>query len=511
MLGWFYRSGVIAVILAVALVGGVLVQLYDLFRHPSLRRAAVGAGVVLLALVVVVGIYTLLFFQRDVPEVHANIADHFRYGSIGGELFPYWIWLVLPDVFPEYLPDRPGEGYARMGFISEPDSPTGRPVGVSFRERPIPSVGLNCAACHAGVVRESPEAPALIVLGMPGNKFDLQGYLDFWFDAAKDERFNADTLLPAIRDRNPDFSFFDGLMYRFVVIPRVRDRLRETAEDFSWTKRFPQAGPGRTDTFNPYKSIYGVGDPTETVGTSDLPSLWNQRIRDGMNLHWDGNNSSLAERNINASIGASGIRDAPNLLDFEGITRVADWIANLGPPDFPAARIDRSRVAAGEGVYRRHCAACHALDGALIGQVTPVDQVGSDPNRLHSFTEQLAARLNKTGEGRPWAYSHFRKTDGYANMLLDGIWLRAPYLHNGSVPTLRDLLKPVAERPSVFYRGYDVYDYESVGFVSSGPEAERLGFRYDTTEPGNGNQGHTYGTDLSPRQIEDLLEYLKTN
>ncbi len=56
--------------------------------------------------------------------------------------------------------------------------------------------------------------------------------------------------------------------------------------------------------------------------------------------------------------------------------------------------------------------------------------------------------------------------EGYNAVFLDGIWLRAPYLHNGSVPTLRDLLKPVAERPRLFWRGYDLYDPVNVGFFS---------------------------------------------
>ena len=57
----------------------------------------------------------------------------------------------------------------------------------------------------------------------------------------------------------------------------------------------------------------------------------------------------------------------------------------------------------------------------------------------------------------------------------DGIWLRAPYLHNGLVPTLRDLLDPVERRPKKFYRGYDVYNQVKVGFVTSPAEAELVG------------------------------------
>ncbi len=93
---------------------------------------------------------------------------------------------------------------------------------------------------------------------------------------------------------------------------------------------------------------------------------------------------------------------------------------------------------------------------------------------------------------------------------LDGLWLRAPYLHNGSVPSLTDLLEPAAQRPTRFWRGYDVYDPVRVGFVTSGPEAERLGTFFDITRPGNSNDGHPYGTDLSPADKRALIEYLKT-
>jgi hypothetical protein len=88
--------------------------------------------------------------------------------------------------------------------------------------------------------------------------------------------------------------------------------------------------------------------------------------------------------------------------------------------------------------------------------------------------------------------------------------LRAPYLHNGSVPTLRDLLEPVANRPAVFYRGYDVFDPVNVGFVTTGIEAKRVGWKHDTAIRGDGNQGHTYGTNLLPQEKTALLEYLKT-
>jgi len=102
------------------------------------------------------------------------------------------------------------------------------------------------------------------------------------------------------------------------------------------------------------------------------------------------------------------------------------------------------------------------------------------------------------------------KQEGYQGMPLDGLWMRAPYLHNGSVPTLRDLLEPEDKRPKTFYRGNDIFDPINVGFQTNQPAVKHLGWLHDTRERGNGNQGHNYGTDLAPADKNALVEYLKT-
>ena len=79
------------------------------------------------------------------------------------------------------------------------------------------------------------------------------------------------------------------------------------------------------------------------------------------------------------------------------------------------------------------------------------------------------------------------------------------------MPTLRDLLEPPERRPAAFYRGYDVFDQASVGFVSDVASRRRQVFtRYDTTIPGNGNSGHVYGTTLPDDDKRAIVEYLKT-
>ena len=135
---------------------------------------------------------------------------------------------------------------------------------------------------------------------------------------------------------------------------------------------------------------------------------------------------------------------------------------------------------------------------------------GTDPERLNLMTQGTIDAYNAYAK-RVWGWDEWqlRKTKGYNAVFLDGIWLRAPYLHNGSVPTLADLLLPPEQRPTKFHRGSDLYDQRRVGFVTEGPQVDRM-FLYDTSLPGNRNIGHTYGTDLPDEAKSDLLEYLKT-
>ena len=186
-----------------------------------------------------------------------------------------------------------------------------------------------------------------------------------------------------------------------------------------------------------------------------------------------------------------------------------EYLGALPAPKYPFP-IDAQKAEAGKRVFDANCAQCHA--SARTGTRVPVDEVGTDRARLDTWSKEAAIAANKVvrdmGLERKGLVEE--TLNGYIASFLDGIWLRAPYLHNGSVPTLRDLLEPVDKRPVVFYRGYDLYDPVKVGFVSEGPEAERAGTRFDATEKGGGNQGHTFGVTLPEGDKEVLVEYLKT-
>jgi len=380
---------------------------------------------------------------------------------------------------------------------------------------------LNCAVCHTGTVRETPKSPPRIVLGMPANRLDLQAFVQFVLECSLDARLTAD----AIKGRLPKKggpSLFERALLDFGLIERLkvttlnlRNRIGPTMAD-----TVPKWGRGRVDTFNPYKSVQFNWDlskvpPSELIGASDYPSIWNQKPRQGMHLHWDGDNDSVDERNLSAALGA-GV--TPVTVDHDNLQRVRDWIWTLPPPKYPYP-VDQALASRGAPIYQQLCANCHAdqrfrdgvISGSRVGQVESIGTIGTDPYRLNSYTPAFASNQYGLYPDSPYRFSHFRKTNGYANHPLDGIWLRAPYLHNGSVPTMRDLLEPPESRPKAFYRGYDVFDQVKLGFVSDVAEADGQVFtRYDTSVRGNANTGHIYGTTLSDDDKRAIVEYLKT-
>jgi hypothetical protein len=480
----------------------------------GVRRILVIVGGLLLVLIM----WGLARFTRDKPVTYADDEDHFKYGSGGGERasgIPYSIWITLPELFPEYLP---GKGLQSLGFIYEPGKDL--PVGVSKRNvQGIDRVFLNCAVCHVGSVRDTPSSPPRIIVGMPANTVDLEGFQKFLSACAVDEKFTAGRIVPVIARMGTEDAL-NRLLLRFVGISLMRDRLLMLRQRFTFVDREPVFGPGRFDTFNPPKVLLSFRmdnlPEEEWIGVCDFPSVWHQRPRRGMQLHWDGNNTSVDERNRSASFGTGAI---PPTLDRVALKRTADFLLDATPPAYPYP-IDAALAAKGRPVYAEYCADCHGASGTdftgkLVGKVTPIEVIKTDRHRLDSYSFALCVNQNLLYAAYPEErFQHFRKTNGYANQPLDGLWLRAPYLHNGSVPSLRALLEPAARRPAAFYRGYDVYDPANIGFTSTVAEENgRRFFRYDTSLPGNDNFGHegpAFGTELPAAEKTALLEFLKT-
>jgi hypothetical protein len=238
-----------------------------------------------------------------------------------------------------------------------------------------------------------------------------------------------------------------------------------------------------------------------------------------------------------------------------------DTVATLTSPLWPETilpPIDRTRADRGRLVYERTCIGCHRiLAGAertnpnrkIKANMIPLHEIGTDPLTATNF----AKRTVKTGLlkgskavaflGKPlaeeipaldllknavigvmiknWAKSPLNEIKAAAvkgsldppNVLaykarpLNGIWATAPYLHNGSVPTLYDMVQRPEDRPKTFHVGSREFDPVKVGYdTREGPGTSLL----DTSLPGNSNVGHPFSADLDHESRLDLVEFLKT-
>jgi len=479
------------------------------------QRLVIGALVVIAALA---GLFVYNHFFRAEPAPYfASDEEHFLYGSVGTEPdqgVPYWIWLVLPRIFPEYLPG-PG-GYASVGVVGRDGHEM--PIGLSKVTVGFPRVGINCAMCHTASFRAAADDIPTIYPAAASHQTGEQEYLRFLIRSASDPRFEPTTILNEIA-KNTRLSFMDRLLYRFAIIPGTRRALLQLQEQDKWMDGRPDWGRGRIDPFNPVKFGILRQPIDETIGNSDMMPLWNEARRNGTAYHWDGLSTDLREVVQSSALGDGASRrwverDYANWNETDprkisSLRRVFNYIGSLKAPKYPLPT-DQALAATGAPIYKAQCAECHDQEGKRFGTVVPLEEIGTDRHRLDMWTASAATAYIAYGSDYSWRFSKFQKTNGYTSVPLDGIWLTAPYLHNGSVPTLADLLQPVEERPKQFWRGLDLFDAVKVGFVSDSNEAKRMGTPLDVSKPGNSNAGHAYGTTLSADDKKALVEYMKT-
>ena len=267
--------------------------------HRTRRRII---WLIFIVLAVVGGLVTYVkFFREEPPPYFASDEDHFLFGSVGTEGeqgIPYWIWLVLPRIFPEYLPG-PG-GYASTGILSK----DGRemPVGLSKVTIGFPRVAINCAMCHTASYRARPGDPPTIVAAGPSHQTAPQQYLRFLIACVSDPRFTASTILGEI-SKNTRLSMLDRMLYRFAIIPAMRRRVLQLRDADAWMLQRPDWGRGRIDPFNPVKYTILKQPVDMTVGHSDMVPLWNLKAHKGYAYHWDGLNTNLQEVVLSSALG----------------------------------------------------------------------------------------------------------------------------------------------------------------------------------------------------------------
>jgi mono/diheme cytochrome c family protein len=253
----------------------------------------------------------------------------------------------------------------------------------------------------------------------------------------------------------------------------------------------------------------------------DTPAWWHLKRK--ATMYYDGRTDARSVRtNMQFMLGEKDLEQfkalEPAFRDLQA------YLKSLEPPKYPFP-IDAAKSARGKVVFAETCARCHGTygpGGKYPNKIVPLDVIGTDPARSRGLSDRLVAHYNSTWLGA----EHPVKTErvGYQAPPLDGIWATAPYLHNGTAPTLHTMLQS-STRPRRFTRppstGFEHYDTVHVGWKFTEVSAEELAstarrsafqakFIVDTSRFGMGNRGHTFGDQLDEDQRMDLIEYLKT-
>jgi mono/diheme cytochrome c family protein len=253
----------------------------------------------------------------------------------------------------------------------------------------------------------------------------------------------------------------------------------------------------------------------------DTPPWWHMKRKQTM--YYDGRTDARSVRTSMQFL--LGEKSLDELKALEPTFRdVQAFFKSLQPPKYPFA-IDTARAALGALVFKSSCVRCHGTygpDGKYPNKIVPLDVIGTDSARAVGLSDRLVAHYNKTWLGAVSPVD--TKRGGYQAPPLDGIWATAPYLHNGSVPTLRALLDS-SSRPARFTRppstDFEHYDKAHVGWKFREIGADELAstarrspfqakFIVDTARFGMNNGGHNFGDDLAEEERLDLIEYLKT-
>ncbi len=364
-------------------------------------------------------------------------------------------------------------------------------------------VTSNCLTCHAG------RANGKLVVGL-GNA---------------DGDFTADA---------------DSQIQNFTLLGSLVSDPKETAEYAKWKERvtvvapysvLSTRGPNPADGFT--AALFAHHDPQTMAWSAtplmtvpapedvpvDVPPWWRMKKKTSM-FYVGAGRGDHARIMMTASILCTSSVEESTAIDAY-FADIRAYIMSIEPPRYPFA-IDTALAERGRPVFEQTCSRCHGTYGAsptYPNRFLGVQEIGTDPV-LASGTVEFAKPFTEWfGKSFFGQLARLEPRQGYIAPPLDGIWATAPFLHNGSVPTVGALLDST-QRPKYWTRTFVSTDFDqaNLGFnirvLDHGKKAETdPGTQrdlYDTTTVGYSNAGHTFGDALTPSDRAAVIEYLKT-
>jgi mono/diheme cytochrome c family protein len=429
------------------------------------------------------------------------------------------------------------------------DTPQGMSLGVVQRGVPrieLTTANLACASCHAGHEFDEHGAPRPDIswLGTPNTSLNLELYVQEVYAAIKELTGREDELLAAIPLLFPETSDAELSTIRAFVMPRLQARMGELADTGDRPLPFVNGAPGITNGVAALRMQFGQldDDSFETArGFTSIPDLSARGFRTA--LLYDAayappgdasprimtpaditpeHLNQLADVTAFFTVPSMGVRPNHVRAHMGEARDVLTFLSTYAPQRFPGP-IDADLATRGRDIYAARCASCHGVYDddvqtprlqSFPNWIGPFD---TDPARTSIFTPPAVDAVNRSAYG-----DHIvaRATGQYAAPILAGLWMSAPYLHNGSVPTLWHLMHP-NQRPARFQVGGHRLDYARLGIDgtlnSEGDYVYPAGYQpwstpsmIDARGVGFGNQGHVAPFDaMSEAEKRALLEYLK--
>jgi len=431
-----------------------------------------------------------------------------------------------------------------------------RPIGLlsGYVERQIPAfrlevANLGCAACHAGRTYDARGQPRSTVwLGSPNTSLDLEAYSQAVYRGLKQAMRDPPNLLATVERLYPEIDAREVNTIRDYVLPAIAEQLKRRAAEVDAPTPYSNGGSGMTNGVAALKRQLGLLDlrhVAREVGFTSIPDLGSRVFRSSLlydGLYTPPSNQqliALSTGNISAghalklahmiaffTVPALGVSPDTAEEVLPRIEPVMDFLESYRPPAFPGV-LNRGLADAGREIYSARCSGCHGRyqkgtggDEELVefpNRFVPQDEMQTDPERWQAIDVKLLKAVNASAMGK---YIVPHRASGYVAPVLSGLWATAPYLHNGSVPTLWHLMHP-DQRPKRFLVGGHHLDFTRVGIDGTVDDRGVMVYlanyvpwctpsSYDTSLPGLSNSGHEREfRSMTEAEKEALLEYLK--
>ncbi len=458
---------------------------------------------------------------------------------------------LLRDIYQRYGFIYPSEIGNWSGGLIDRSKPLGLVTGRISRAVPsleIEVANFSCASCHAGRLYDGAGDPTDTVwLGLPNSSLDLDAYTDAVFHSLQFAVQNERRLSATIEQMYPDVAEDELRTLLGYLVPLVRERLATLQQRLGRALPFRNGGPGATNGLAALKIRLGLSaadQPMNEPAYVSIPQLGNLSLRSSLlsdGAYYPPENEQFRRFDLTQ---VSTVHDAAlaRIAAFfttptqggnpksavRAMPAVIETFIFLGAyttPPFPGT-VDTLMAAKGRDVYDKQCTSCHgeySRNSGLLRLVSfpnaaiPIGQINTDPARSNLASQELLDAVKRSAVGR---YVAARRSKAYVAGPLTGLWATAPYLHNGSVPTLWHLMHPEA-RPVLFEVGGHRLNYDWLGIDGSMQDDGTYRFPvdyspssrsaiYNTTMPGKSNSGHEKPFErMQETDKRALMEFLK--